>query len=66
MIVRLTLCAAALTVTAAIPIAGVAPAVADDQFGQHVRSCAQTMGFDGEHNPGMHQGARGWSPEHTC
>jgi hypothetical protein len=29
-------------------------------FGQHVRTCAQTMGFSGEHNPGMHHGAAGW------
>ena len=28
--------------------------------GQHVRSCAQSMGFSGMHNPGMHQGAAGW------
>ena len=30
-------------------------------FGQHVRTCAQTMGFSGTHNPGMHQGAAGWN-----
>ncbi len=29
-------------------------------FGQHVSTCAQTMGFSGEHNPGMHHGAAGW------
>jgi hypothetical protein len=29
-------------------------------FGQHVSSCAQTMGFTADHNPGVHQGASGW------
>lgn len=31
-----------------------------DDFGQHVRQCAQTMGFSRAHNPGMHHGAAGW------
>ena len=35
-------------------------------FGQHVAACAQTMGFDGMHNPGMHQGFAGWDPAHGC
>ena len=30
------------------------------EFGQHVRECAQQVGFSGEHNPGMHRGAVGW------
>ena len=45
------------------------PAQAADtnaDFGQHVRTCAQTMGFDGMHNPGMHQGKSGWDPSHSC
>jgi hypothetical protein len=29
-------------------------------FGQHVSQCAQQMGFSGDHNPGMHDGAAGW------
>jgi hypothetical protein len=29
-------------------------------FSQCVRHCAQTMGFSGDHNPGMHQGNAGW------
>lgn len=29
-------------------------------YGHHVVSCAQTHGFDGTHNPGMHQGFAGW------
>jgi hypothetical protein len=39
------------------------PAQADPapgDFGQHVSTCAQTMGLTGEHNPGMHDGASGW------
>ncbi len=45
------------------------PAQAADSnadFGQHVRTCAQTMGFDGMHNPGLHQGISGWDPSLTC
>ncbi|MBC7762307.1 MAG: hypothetical protein H7201_11040 [Candidatus Saccharibacteria bacterium] len=30
-------------------------------FGHHVSTCAQTMGLNGDHNPGMHQGASGWN-----
>ena len=29
-------------------------------FGAHVAECAQTMGFDSAHNPGMHSGFSGW------
>ena len=46
--------------------AGFVPAQAatpTDNFGQHVRVCAQTMGFSGSHNPGMHFGAAGWDGE---
>lgn len=39
---------------------GVALASPSDNFGSHVRACAQTMGLSGSHNPGMHQGAAGW------
>lgn len=39
-----------------------APALAEPpaSLGSHVRVCAQTMGFSGSHNPGMHRGAAGW------
>jgi hypothetical protein len=45
-----------------LPLWGGGPAWADPppNFGQHVRQCAQVMGFGGDHNPGMHQGAAGW------
>ena len=48
---------------------GASPALeanAGADFGQHVRMCAQTMGFDGTHNPGMHQGKSGWDNSHNC
>lgn len=54
------LAAAALTVGAATP------ATAAGDFGDHVSTCAQTMGFNAEHNPGMHQGRHGWNPTHNC
>ena len=60
---------AAATVTATLVLS---PAVAyagtgtGQEFGQHVRTCAQTMGFSGTHNPGMHQGFAGWNPAETC
>lgn len=43
-------------------------AQADDDtaaFGQHVQMHAQMMGFDGPHNPGMHQGKAGWDHSHA-
>lgn len=43
-----------------------ASARAADDYGQHVRTCAQEMGFSGDHNPGMHNGRSGWSSDHTC
>lgn len=36
------------------------------EFGQHVQTCAQLMGFDGIHNPGMHTGYAEWDPTHVC
>ena len=38
----------------------------DAAYGQHVRECAQSTGFDGVHNPGMHRGASMWDPSHVC
>ena len=34
-------------------------------FGQHVAAHANDMRFDGEHNPGMHQGFAGWPAHHA-
>ena len=66
--VGITRTLAVLIATAAtVMIAGPASvANADDDFGQHVRMCAQEHGFDGDHNPGMHQGMSGWDPSHVC
>ena len=55
--------AAAVAVAAmglAIVSASPAQASGNNDFGKHVAECAQTMGFDGTHNPGMHRGASGW------
>lgn len=47
--------------SAAISMTGSpARAAEPDAFGQHVRDCAQ-VGLSGEHNPGMHEGAAGWT-----
>ena len=67
MTIRAAIRTAALTVGAAALVAGAAtPADADNQFGEHVRTCAQTHGFNGVDNPGMHQGYSGWTPDHVC
>jgi hypothetical protein len=54
---------AVLVLTPAIASAGTSTG---QEFGQHVRTCAQTMGFNGTHNPGMHQGFAGWNSAETC
>jgi hypothetical protein len=53
---------AVLSVTALASATARADAPADSgaSFGWHVRQCAQTMGFSGTHNPGMHRGYAGW------
>lgn len=58
---------AAMATTLAMLVPGTATAAgAGEAFGQHVRTCQQTMGFDGVHNPGMHHGFAGWDPSHVC
>lgn len=56
--------AVVVLVPAALGIGLASPAAAapapQAAFGQHVSECARTMGFDGDHNPGMHQGKAGW------
>lgn len=63
--IRRLLIGATTVVVLAIP-ASAGAAGAAGEFGQHVQQCAQTIGFNGEHNPGMHAGHHGWSPDHTC
>ncbi|WP_083784332.1 hypothetical protein [Janibacter sp. HTCC2649] len=55
----------ALGVVLASTSASAAPSDAAT-YGQHVRECAQSMGFDQTHNPGMHRGSSMWDPSHTC
>lgn len=54
------------TAAAVLTVGALTPATAAGDFGDHVSTCAQTMGFSGDHNPGMHQGRHGWDPTHTC
>jgi hypothetical protein len=49
----------------ALPGTAQAAKPAANEYGQHVRHCAQTMGFSGEHNPGTHHGNSGWDAM-TC
>lgn len=62
---RTMLGAAAIAAVALLVAATPAQAAHGREFGGHIASCAQTMGFDGEHNPGMHNGHSGWAG-HTC
>jgi len=61
--------AAVVVFLAGVGVLATAPAQAantEADFGQHVATCATTMGFDGMHNPGMHHGKSGWDPRHMC
>ncbi len=50
-----------------VPAAASADTVTGRDYGGHVVHCAQTMGFSGEHNPGMHHGYAGFAEmEHKC
>ena len=57
---------AVLAVGLLLAPAPLASASTGQEFGHHVQSCAQTMGFTGTHNPGMHTGYAGWDPSHAC
>jgi len=65
---RSKLFAAGVVAGAALTLApgAAASAAAAGEFGEHVSSCAQSIGFNADHNPGMHQGFSGWDPDHTC
>jgi hypothetical protein len=68
------LCRSVVVVGAVLVGLGVLPAAASAdigatgrEFGGHVVMCEQTMGFDGQHNPGgMHHGFAAWDPAHIC
>jgi hypothetical protein len=52
---------AAATLLLVTPVSASAQSVPTGRdFGHHVAECAQTMGLDGTHNPGMHRGLSGW------
>jgi len=51
---------ATLLLTTTTGVANAEDAPAAPNFGHHVSSCGQTMGFDAAHNPGMHRGLAGW------
>lgn len=56
---------AALIGVVALPVAASADTSPSGRdFGEHVVVCEQMMGFDGEHNPGMHDGFADWDPSH--
>ncbi|GAA3857444.1 hypothetical protein GCM10022380_88490 [Amycolatopsis tucumanensis] len=59
-IARFVIIGAVLAVPVLSAPAWAAAAPEANQFGQHVRQCAQQHGFTGDHNPGMHHGAAGW------
>ncbi|MFE6648938.1 hypothetical protein ACFVJS_20400 [Nocardioides sp. NPDC057772] len=57
----------AVAVAAAVVLTPSSAAAADGrEFGHHVVHCAQGVGFDGTHNPGMHRGFRGFATHHVC
>jgi len=61
---RLALVAAAFVAPLlAGAVAAPAGASAGRNYGQHVVECAQSVGLNGTHNPGMHHGYAGWDGE---
>jgi hypothetical protein len=58
--------AAAAIATVALAVPASAATGDGREFGHHVVHCAQAVGFDGSHNPGMHQGFRGFTADHMC
>jgi len=64
---RLAVLAATITAIVLTPAAASADTgPTGREFAEHVVHCAQTTGFDGDHNPGMHQGLAGFHHAHTC
>jgi hypothetical protein len=63
---RLVVIGAATAAVGLTPAAASAESGSGREFGQHVSACAQGMGFDGTHNPGMHRGFAGWEGMHDC
>jgi hypothetical protein len=70
--VKLGIVRGLLVSCAVVAAVGLAPSAASADtasgadYGEHVTCAAQTMGFDGVHNPGMHTGYAGWGDMHDC
>ena len=58
--------AAAAFATVALVVPASAATGDGQEFGHHVVQCTQDDGFDSSHNPGMHQGFRGFTADHMC
>lgn len=63
---RILIPAAVAVATVALAVPASEAAADGRDFGQHVVHCAQTVGFDGSHNPGMHRGFKGFAGDHMC
>lgn len=62
---RILIFAAAAAAGTALAIPSSAAAADGREFGGHVVNCVETVGLDGAHNPGMHQGYDGFT-DHEC
>jgi hypothetical protein len=58
--------AVAAFATVALVVPASAAAGDGQEFGHHVVHCSQAVGFEGSHNPGMHQGFQGFTADHMC
>ena len=63
---RFVVFGAAAVAVAATPVTASAEPETGQEFGEHVSACVQTVGFEGTHNPGMHEGFAGWTAMHDC
>jgi hypothetical protein len=64
---RILIPAAAAAVASLALVAPASAATGDGQeFGHHVVQCVEAVGFEGSHNPGMHQGLQGFTADHMC
>ena len=66
-LVRMMVVLSAMVVAVvAMPVVAAAEPEAGQEFGDHISACAQAVGFDGTHNPGMHEGFADWPAVHDC
>ncbi|MFI5623671.1 hypothetical protein ACIA03_09410 [Nocardioides sp. NPDC051685] len=62
---RILIFAAAAAASTALAVPSPGAAADGREFGEHVVHCVEAVGFDGMHNPGMHQGFDGFT-DHVC